>query len=377
MEICRKEDCTGCWSCVNICSHNAIFMEEGKLGHLYPRINSDKCINCGVCVKVCPVNNPHKLYNPKKAYAGWDKNENEYKTSTSGGVASAFSKFIISNGGVVYGCACLENIDIKHIRIVTVDDLKKLKGSKYVQSSIYDSYRLVKKDLGEGREVLFIGTPCQIAGLKSFLRKEYENLYLVDLICHGVPSLAFLKQHVYNVTRSKEISNVKFRDGNGLYLLLLLLHDKVIYKRYLWSERYKDTYINTFMDGFTYRDSCYDCPYANSKRVSDITIGDFWGLKNKLPLSHPYGCSCILPITPKGEKLLDNINTNFNLFERELKEAIDGNDQLRHPKFKDSRIKIFRKISPILGISITYRLLILDRILRYNFRKIKKEFFKQ
>ena len=130
----------------------------------------------------------------------------------------------------------MDNIDIRHVRIDNEDDLNRLKGSKYVQSSIHDSYRLVKNDLRNGLEVLFVGTPCQIAGLKSYLHKDYDNLYLVDLNCHGVPSLAYLKQHAHNITHSKEISEVKFRDGNGMYLLLLLLRGKVLYKKFLWSE---------------------------------------------------------------------------------------------------------------------------------------------
>jgi len=376
-EICKKEDCTGCWACINSCLHGAISMKEGKLGHLYPYINSEKCIDCGLCVKVCPANNPHTLHSPRTAYAGWDKNEEEYRSSTSGGAASALSRYIIRNSGIVYGCACLDNIDIRHVRIDNEDDLNRLKGSKYVQSSIHDSYRLVKNDLRNGLEVLFVGTPCQIAGLKSYLHKDYDNLYLVDLICHGVPSLAYLKQHAHNITHSKEISEVKFRDGNGMYLLLLLLRGKVLYKKFLWSERYKDTYFNTFMDGFTYRDSCYNCPYAKTERVSDITIGDFWGLKNDLPIPHPYGCSCVLPITPKGERLLENIKDNFHLFEREVREAVNGNEQLRHPKFKGLRIRAFRSIYSFVGISAAYRLLMLDKILRYNLGKLKRRILKQ
>ena len=214
MEICRKEDCTGCWACVNSCLHNAISMREEKLGHLYPLVNSDKCINCGLCIKICPANNSKTLCNPKTAYAGWDKNELEYKSSTSGGAASAFARYIIKNGGIVYGCACLENVDIRHIRIDKEDDLYKLKGSKYVQSNIYDSYRSVKNDLCDNREVLFIGTPCQIAGLKSYLRKEYEKLYLVDLICHGVPSqklFNYYLEYLSNKFKSKVI-DIKFRN---------------------------------------------------------------------------------------------------------------------------------------------------------------------
>lgn len=377
MEICKLSDCTGCWACINSCSHDAISMQEGKLGHLYPHVDSEKCIDCGLCSKVCPVNYPQKVFKPKTVYAGWDKNEKEYNTSTSGGAASAFSRYIIRNGGVVYGCACMENVNIRHIRIEEENNISLLKGSKYVQSSIHDIYRLVRKDLLNNRIVLFIGTPCQIAGLKSYLHKEYEKLYLVDLICHGVPSLSYLKQHVYNVTHSKEISEVKFRDSNGKYSLTVLHQNKELYKKYLWSERYKDTYLNCFMDGFTNRDSCYNCPYAKIERVSDITIGDYWGIKDNLPLPHPKGCSCILPITSKGCDLLNKISNDFNLFEREIQEAVNGNNQLRNPQNMRPRIKLFRMIHSYISITIAYKILMLDKILIYNIFKFKNKVFKK
>ena len=375
-EICEKEHCTGCWACVNSCMKNAITMREGQLGHLYPHIDIDICIDCRLCHKICPANKVLDATFPSTAFAGWSKNLDEYKTSTSGGAAAAFSKYLIRQGGVVYGCACLDNVNICHVRVDKESDLHLFKGSKYVQSNVGENFRLAKEDLQAGRKVLFIGTPCQIAGLKSYLRKDYANLYLVDLICHGVPSLVYLKQHVFKMTKSKEISQVKFRDGDGMYLLLLLLRDKVLYRRSLWEERYKDTYFNTFIDGFTYRNSCYQCKFAKPERVSDITIGDFWGLKDDLPLAHPNGCSCLLPITPKGVELINAIKSDFHLFEREISEAESGNEQLRHPKRKNFRISVFRNIYHLIGIDTAYKLTVSDRIIRYYLRKLIKKIFK-
>ena len=226
--ICKKELCTGCWACHNACPKQCIEMKEGELLHLYPTINQKTCIDCGVCQKTCPAINPLPKEQPLKTYAAWAKDEEEYKTSTSGGLGAVLSREILKAGGVVYGCAVCSDIDIHHIRITKEEDIALLKGSKYVQSSIHDSHQRVKQDLRDGRQVLFTGTPCQIAGLKRYLKKDYANLYLVDLICHGVPSLGYLKQHITDVTHSevKDIDSIRFREGNGMYLIVVNKDDE-------------------------------------------------------------------------------------------------------------------------------------------------------
>lgn len=169
-------------------------MEIGDaLGHLYPAIDNTKCVDCGLCKKVCPSNHQQTKSTPTLAYAGWDKNEDEYKSSTSGGAASALSRYIIRQGGVVYGCEMSLDLDVRHIRVENEEDIIKLKGSKYVQSSIRECLKDIKKELRQGKKVLFIGTPCQVAAVKSVVGNNDSNLYTVDLICHGVPSLNFLE----------------------------------------------------------------------------------------------------------------------------------------------------------------------------------------
>lgn len=370
-KICNTSLCTGCAACMNRCHKQCISMcEDNKLGHLYPHIDNNKCTDCGACIKVCPVNQSIELGKPITAYAGWDKSESEYITSTSGGAASAFARYIIRQGGVVYGCAILPNINVNHVRIDTLDDVSKLKGSKYVQSTIGMIYKKVREDLLVGRKVLFIGTPCQIAGVKTFIGdKLKDNLYTADLICHGTPPLSYLRKHILKKTKGAVPDEIFFRKGAYL-LLLLLLGGKEIYRSSLFEQRYQDAYYNTFFDGFSYRESCHTCRYAQPKRVSDVTIGDFWGLKDNLPLEHPHGCSVLLPITEKGKELIGGIRQEFNLYERTVEEAVNGNDQLRHPKAKDRRISLFNRVYPILGIGIAYRLFVIDRILKYYFKKI-------
>ena len=371
--ICKAEQCTGCAACMNRCPKKCIEMHEDSImGHLHPIIDHTKCVDCGACKKVCPVNSPLNLQKPLTAYAGWDKSESEYESSTSGGAASAFARYVIRQGGVVYGCAMMPGIEVRHIRIDTEYDIRLLKGSKYVQSTIGDVYSKVREDLCQDRKVLFIGTPCQVAGVKSFIGERIAgNLYTVDLICHGTPSLAFLRRHILKKTKGVVPDEIFFRKGAYL-LLLLLLSGKEIYRSSLFEQRYQDIYYNAFFDGFSYRDSCNTCRYAQPNRVSDVTIGDFWGLDGDLPLEHPHGCSVLLPTTEKGMVLIDGIRSEFNLFERSVDEAVNGNEQLRNPKKKNFRIKVFRKILPLFGIDKSYRLCMFDKIIKRNLRIIIK-----
>lgn len=368
-QICPPEKCTGCWACYNICPKQCIQMKEGKLLHLYPTINQEKCINCGLCQKVCPSNHPLPRKQPLHTYAAWAKDEQEYKTSTSGGTGACLSRYIIQNNGIVYGCACLPNAEIKHIRVENEKDLSLLKGSKYVQSSIDNSYLSVKKDLINEKTVLFIGTPCQVAGLKSYLKKNYTNLYTIDIICHGVPSLQYLKQHLYKKTKTTQYDYVKFRENSGDYILKVSSNGNILYYYNLWKSRYKDEYCNAFIDGYTFRDSCHSCPYAAPTRVSDITIGDFWGFKDDINHPHPHGLSCILCNTEKGNYLIDKIKDTLYIYERELEEAVNGNSQLQAPVPQNFRILLYTHLAGIFNLSTAYNICIFDH--KHNLYKIR------
>lgn len=367
--ICNPDLCTGCGLCVTKCPKKCISLKVGFLGHLHPQIDSSVCIDCGLCSKSCPVNNPLPQTYPLKCFAGWDQDDKEYTSSSSGGAASAISRAFIKNGGVVYGCAMLPGIDVKHIRVDNADDLYMLKGSKYVQSSIVDCFALIKKDIDNGTNVLFIGTPCQVASVKNFLKTKDELLYTIDLICHGVPSLSLLKKHVDRVTKGVVPDKVFFRESNA-YGFRCELNGKIIYSKNLIRQRYEDDYSNTFKDGCTYRDSCYSCKYANPNRVSDITIGDFWGLKGDMPIKPTNGCSVILPITDKGLNLLETIKDDFYLFDKPVEMAIEGNTQLRHPMPFSNRVRVFRRLYPVLGITLSYRISILDKYLKIKIKKL-------
>lgn len=371
--FCDLSECTGCGLCAELCAKKCISMQKGAMGHLFPVIDQALCVDCGLCTKVCPsVNKLHKVY-PMACYAAWAKDKEEYRTSTSGGVASILSNYIVSQGGVVYGCAMLPNVEVKHVRIDTPQDLYLLKGSKYVQSSIVDIMPLLKQDVRDGRKVLFVGTPCQVAAIKRLFKKDPENLFLVDLICHGVPSLKSLKDHVNRVSRSNENKKVVFRDGKQ-YLFAIIEDGKEIYRKNLFQQRYRDWYINAFMDGYTCRESCFTCQYACPERVSDITIGDFWKLgkyrsAEEIP-EHNEGCSVILPLTKKGMTLIESVADRMNLYKREVGEAVKGNDQLQKPKFKNLRIRVYQKVQCVVNFPQLYYLLVIDKILIRCIKKV-------
>lgn len=342
--ICDLKKCTGCYACFNICPKNCIKMIEDDFGFLYPKIDYQKCIKCNLCRHICPSLNHVELKMPLTSYASWALDKYEHKSSTSGGVASVLSRYIIRNGGVVFGAAVDNDLNISHIRIDKEADLARLKGSKYVQSMIKDTYNQCLKDLKDKKLVLFTGTPCQIAGLKKFLRREYENLYTIDIICHGVPSKKYLNDYISSKCKNIPYDNISFRDECG-FNFRLINNEEVVFLEPMNDSLY---YIG-FMQSLFYRESCYTCDYAQHKRCSDITIGDFWGLGSKVKFEHSKknGISVILPITEKGMNILNKCKENLFMEERKINEAVEGNTQLRVPsmkfknyyKFKDEYIK--------------------------------------
>lgn len=377
--ICDKKECTGCGLCAARCPKHCIEMKPGFLGHLYPEIDQSKCIDCKLCQKGCPSLQDISSCYPKKAYAAWSKDLEDYISSTSGGIASVLSQYIVSKGGVVYGCSVLPNIQISHIRVDKLENLHLLKGSKYVQSQIKDIIPQLRKDVLERNLVLFIGTPCQVAAIKQLYKTTPNNLYLVDIICHGTPSNKFLKDYIQRNLKigAAGVTNVKFRLPDA-FSLCVFEQDKLLYKsNNLWTHRYEDLYYNTFIDGFTYRDSCFSCHYAKSNRISDLTIGDFWGLGKEVSdkdiPEHKNGISCVLPITDKGMMLVNAISFNINIYERPVTEAINGNDQLRHSKNKNWRISMFQKLHNLIGIKAAYHLMVADKMVKYKLRKILKQ----
>ncbi len=357
----NKKDCCGCGVCRDACPKKCIVMKEDKLGFLYPEVIADSCVECGLCERVCPFEH-HVLNLPRKAYAAWNTDRVAYSRSSSGGAAYALGSYVIENGGVVYGCEG-NGLEIKHVRVDSLDDLKRLQGSKYVQSSLTDIYKNIKSDLESGKTVLFTGTPCQTAAVRNYVGKKDENLYLVDLICHGVPSMKMLRDHISAIVPTYLKSTLKnnptevsvsFRNGNEYQL-------EVISEGFRYCGLlHKDTYIRTFFKGTTCRYSCYNCPFGTNKRAGDLTIGDFWGFSSPeiLPEHVRSGLSVMLPITDKGLHLIEAVGSRMQTIERTVNEAVTGNDQLNHCVSDSIKAKIFRIAYSMLPFELSAKIAI-------------------
>ena len=384
--ICSHIDCTACAACMNICPHEAIIMQEDKLGYQFPQIDVSRCVDCGLCRKACPVLHPIKLHEPNKVYAVVSRDRQEHLTSSSGGAASVISRFLLEQGGIVYGCSEKNYLDISHVRVESVNDLNSLKGSKYVQSNIGLCYRAIKKDLRNNKNVLFVGTPCQVAGLKCFLQKEYENLYTVDLICHGVSSQRILredieKNEIHNCSENGRQIYVKFRwkaqYGIQFGIQLWQIEKEM---RLLKSTRFPyNSYITAFMTGLSFRENCHQCIYAQSKRIGDLTIGDFWGLGAlaKTTIKTREGVSLLLVNTNKGLEIVQYVTNRLALEERTLDEAVRGNTNLRQPSPRPVNKDVFKKVLRQKGLKEAchaalprkqhYRLVIIEELKRISF----------
>ena len=340
-EICQRDICTGCMACYNACNKNAIELITDKEGFLHPVINEKLCIKCNLCYKICPINSEfNRFHKPIKIYSGWSNDEKIRISSSSGGAFTEIAKLIIKQGGVVFGVSMNKNIEAEHIYVENETDLNLLIGSKYVQSHIGKSFRQVKEFLKQGRKVLFSGTPCQIAGLKNYLNKDYENLYTIDLICHGVPSPRVFndyKQYIEYKIHNK-IQQIHFRCKKSSWIFYNIgikscSEKNIDEQKYSYiGEYYSDPYIRAFLRDYILRPSCYNCKFTSMYRVGDFTIADWWGYKatsNKDAKFEQKGVSLIMCNTDKSIEMATNLN--MDLKERTSDEALRTNQSLKKP----------------------------------------------
>jgi len=335
-KICEEEYCTGCLACQNICPRNAIRVKDSiRYGYL-PIIDHSKCIGCGACSRVCQVLHPIEGHRVLATYAAWARDVEVLEKGSSGGIAQVISRYFLGRNGVVYGVAFTNDNCLKHIRVDynNKEDLDKLYGSKYVQSYTADIFRCVNKDLLDGKRVLFFGTGCQIAGLRKYLEKEYSELYLVDIICHGTPAATIFRNHLESISKGKVISDIRFREGKDLRLVLSTDN-----KKYYNKPFYNDPYYLGFELGLTQKESCYQCPYACTSRQGDITLGDFHGLGETVPTDYQTenGSSLLLVNTEKGKILFSSVNQSLIDSENHsIFEAVSNNPQLSKPIGKNN-----------------------------------------
>lgn len=368
--ICNPLDCTACSACLHSCAHKAIQMEISKEGFLYPQIEESKCTNCGLCRNICPSNRKtiDNVYDKQQPYLAWNNNDEERIASSSGGLFSAIANYVIEQGGVVCGAAYDSDMAVRHIIVDNAEDLEKLRGSKYVQSILGDVFKSIKSLLKEGRLVYFVGTPCQVAGLKSYLRKDYKSLISSDLICHGVPSEELFKKQVRTLESElgKKIVNILFRSkkrfGQG-YDFQVVTSDE---KSYFYCAELIP-YFTGFWKNITLRESCYRCKYASLQRVGDITLADFWLVKKCFQdVRTSKGTSLVFVNSKKGGDTLDALKKRNSIFLRKatLEQALLGQGQLKSPVprprerdgYKDyNEFEKYRN-GGILSSSLTYRM---------------------
>lgn len=344
IEIKDKKDCCGCWACKNVCPVQCISMPEDAEGFRYPTVDKDKCINCHLCEKVCPIIHAEadKPNEKQRAYLLQHKDKEVLLQSASGGAFAAAVRVILSQGGVAVGAAYNDDMTVSHHIIDRLKDLSQLQSSKYVQSNTAETFKSVKKLLRDGRTVLYSGTPCQIAGLKGFLRKDYDNLYTMDVICHGVASPKLFAKYMewLGGKMGGKIIYYDFRDkstGWGLDYMTKTMPCSL------------DPYYYHFLKGNTYRECCYHCLYARQERVSDITIEDYWGVEKEHPEFYSTkGVSCLLVNTKKGKFLWNLISSEFISLESIFDKVARANHNLKAPTPRPAiRDNIYKQIDEL------------------------------
>lgn len=326
MDLCQeKERCCGCGVCVQKCPQRCISFVQDKEGFLYPSINRSKCVNCGLCVSVCPFHNPYKDCMPVKSYAAYNVDEETRRESSSGGVFSSLATMVLSEGGVVFGALFDEHWNVVHGYVETKEGLSKLRGSKYVQSLLGDSYMVAEQFAKEGRLVLFSGTPCQIAGLKKYLGKEYENLITVDCICHGVPSPKLWKWYLGLDKRHSSIVGISFRNKDNGWKRFNFAIDYCRDDHAVRTYHRENPYMMAFLDNKTLRPSCSSCQAKSGRSHSDVTLADFWNVDKVVEdIDDDKGMSLILVNTVKGMRLLEQMH-DVVFYAVDFKQAIQFN----------------------------------------------------
>ncbi len=335
--------CTGCGACAVICPSNSIKMQPDGEGFIFPTMDSKTCNNCELCRKTCPINpqvtavNSYKILDcekkPLAVFASWHINENVRRESSSGGVFTELAENILTKGGAVVGAAFDDKFVVRHILIDTIDDLYRLRGSKYVQSDISSNlYFQIQDQLKQGSPVLFSGTPCQVAGIKRFFCEPSDNLFFLDLVCHGVPSPLLLSEFLKSEFNPQKglLRSISFRQKTRGWKKYFL---QLTWDKQITCIEQSCSYMAAYLRNYSLRPCCYNCKFTNTNRPGDVTLADFWGVAKKYPKYDldDKGTSLILVNTEKGKTWIDDCHSNLFLGGADLNTAVTGNLMLVHP----------------------------------------------
>ena len=381
IEIISLKDCCGCSACSSICPKHCISLQADKFGLNYPQVELSQCIECGLCRKVCPVINSPSHTDEVESYAAINKNEVNRVESSSGGVFIELATQVISKNGVVFGAVFDKDWSVYHCHAETIQEVIPMMRSKYLQSDVRKTYIEAKNFLDSGKTVMYTGTPCQIAGLHNYLRKDYDNLLLVEVICHGVPAPAIWQSYlrekcseldtehitVSNDQRELPITEINFRSKRKSwkrYNFDLLIESPMAIKKgsdststmtcpRLYSESFTDNeYMKAFLRNWSLRPSCYECKVKSGKSGADLTIGDFWGIKKTdIIEDDDKGVSCVICWTDKGRKWVNECS-NLNLIETKYQTILQGNPSIEKSVSLTNEALRFQRLFSKHGFSL-------------------------
>lgn len=343
----NKNECTACGACKFICPTSAIHMVEDEHGCRYPRIKETACISCGTCFMECPTNNDWIWdVGPNKVYAAWNTNTDERRCGASGGIATAMYQYALKHNIKPFGVVCDPKKNVRYIEIKDEYDIARCRNSKYVFSDITTVLPKIKEYIKSGEQVLLVGLPCQLAGVISFVGGRCDNLILVDIVCHGVPPTMYLNQHINYLEKKKNhtATQMFFRDpdcGTNKYVFSLYENANMFYHRGVYMD---DMYQIGYHKALFYRENCYHCKYAQTKRIGDITISDFSGLGRCAPVAFDRKfVSCVMISSQLGKYFWDEINKEKKIEShlRPFEEAFNYEKMLSRPSVPHKNRAVF------------------------------------
>ncbi len=379
----NKKNCCGCTACASVCPKKCITMTADSEGFKYPVVNIAECINCGMCEKVCPIIN-HNISadeRPLSSAVIRNKDTEIVRNSSSGGSVTAFYEEVVKNGGVVFGAVFDDNFDVIHTSAESLDSLVKFRGSKYVQSDLKDTFKNIKKLLDSGRQVMFTGTPCQVHGLASYLRKPYDNLFIVDFVCHGVPSPLVWTKYKEAMTKKykSDIVYANFREKTYGY------HSANLAVKYANGKKSAentntDYLMKSFFDDICSRPSCYDCKFKTAKHCSDLTVFDCWNITRYAPeiSDDDKGFTAVFVQTKKGAQMLEKVKDKFHFYPADTETLLktDGKFALKCPTPNPKRGKYFEMLANGEPLDNVVNTLIPVKLSRRIFGKVKGVLYK-
>lgn len=371
-------NCNGCGLCSVVCPKQCIEMKEKPDGFLYPHVNKKDCIGCGLCIKKCPEYGFIAREKVKQVYAAKTRDRKLITESTSGGIFGELAKSILDTGGVVYGAAYVDVDVVRHQRISNISELYKLNGSKYVQSEISSVYPMIKEDLLSSKNVLFSGTGCQIAAIRNYLPKDFNNLICVEVVCHGVPAPGLFKKYIKWLSQKGNAPVLKYQFRSKCERPTGE-HSKYYYetsKGFNSGYSYEDPYYGSFLCGSILRNSCYKCNFKGRLRSGDITIGDFWGIeKTNSKINTDSGISLVMINTEKGNRMFEPLKNRLDLYKSSFEEAEKFNPSISHSTASKKRISIDCTKEDVIDTQLSVNSSIKNRIknrLPWRVKKILK-----